>query len=57
VLADGEKIRANFAGLVFDKMQGGPAQFMAKSHCAVEELEEPLPKKEQGEASGIAGKT
>jgi hypothetical protein len=25
-----------FCRVIFDKMQGGPAQFIAESHCAVE---------------------
>jgi hypothetical protein len=41
----------------FDKMQGGPAQFIAESHCAVVSWKNLSLSKEQGEASGIAGKT
>jgi coenzyme Q-binding protein COQ10 len=28
--------RGEFCRVIFDKMQGGPAQFIAESHCAVE---------------------
>jgi hypothetical protein len=41
----------------FDEMQGEPIQFLAESHCAVRSSEDSSLSKEQGGASGIAGKS
>jgi hypothetical protein len=43
--------------VIFDKMQGGPTHFMAESHCAAKSWKNFSLSKEQGEASGIAGKS
>jgi hypothetical protein len=43
--------------VIFDKMQGGPTDFIAESHCAVRSWKNFSLKQEQGEASGIAGKS
>ena len=41
----------------FDEMQGEPIQFLAESHCAVRSCNEFSLSKEQGGASGFAGKS
>jgi hypothetical protein len=43
--------------VIFDKMQGGPTHFIAESHYAAESWKNFSLSKEQGEASGIAGKS
>jgi hypothetical protein len=48
----------NFCRVIFDKMQGGPAQFIAESHCVVRTWNELLPKaKSREKVAGIAGKS
>jgi len=41
----------------FDEMQGEPIQFLAESHCAVRSCSGFSLSKEQGGASGFAGKS
>src|ERR1700674_3524095 len=41
----------------FDEMQGEPIQFLAESHCAVRSSKDSSLSKDQGGASGIAGKS
>jgi hypothetical protein len=43
--------------VIFDKMQGGRPISLLESHCAVESWKNVSLSKEQGEASGIAGKS
>jgi hypothetical protein len=43
--------------VIFDKMQGGPTHCIAESHCVVRSWKNFSLSKEQGEASGIAGKS
>jgi hypothetical protein len=46
-----------FCRVIFDKMQGGPAQFIAESSLRSRELEEPLPKaKSREKRAGLQGR-